>query len=257
MMTLVGYGKVSANQYYAYVDNDNYYVSNSFPSSLIGKTYWIFKDSFGHRKDSIFHHGGYRYIIFNNTSYTLPVEFFRKPIIRRGYSSNYIRVEDLDGDGYYNWGIGDRPDNRLPIWAELEEDGDDSDPSIGRMTQYGIMEAVDSIPELYIENDSVATSSWFQRVPIFFEPGKQLTIKGTVVCHPDSYIEMSTGSELIIDRGTLVDPLFILSSGATASLVLRHGSSIIFTSRRGSFAPPLGLNIQIESGNIYYNNSCW
>ena len=256
-MTLVGWGKVSANQYYAYVDDNDYYVSNSLQSTLMGQTYWIFKDSFGHRKDNIFQHGGYRYILFNNVETWMDAEFLRMPITRRGYSNNWIKVEDLDGDGYYNWGIGPRPDSRLPVWAEQEEDGDDSNPAIGRMTDYGFMEAADSISYLEIANDSIATSSWFQRVPIVIDAGKQLTIKGTVVCHPDAQIEMDYGSKLIIDRGKLVDPNFFIYSGAMPTLILRNGASIIFTSHRGSFSPPLGLKVQIESGNIMYDNNFW
>ena len=53
-------------------------------------------------------HKGYRYVVFNDYSKCGYAYFFSVPAYRRGHT-NYeseILVEDRDGDGYYNWGLG-------------------------------------------------------------------------------------------------------------------------------------------------------
>lgn len=45
---------------------------------------------------------------------------------------------DNDGDGYYFWGLGNRPSN-LPEWAPKQRDGDDSNAQYGPMDNYGYL----------------------------------------------------------------------------------------------------------------------
>ena len=46
------------------------------------------------------------------------------------YTDDDIRCVDLDGDGYYNWGIGPKPAT-CPDGCPDENDCDDSDPEFG------------------------------------------------------------------------------------------------------------------------------
>jgi hypothetical protein len=46
------------------------------------------------------------------------------------YDDSDIRCVDLDNDGYYNWGIGPKPET-CPDGCPEERDCDDSDPGLG------------------------------------------------------------------------------------------------------------------------------
>lgn len=63
--------------------------------------------------------------------------------------------------------------------------------------------------------------------------------------------------KLIVDGGTLVDPTFILDGLHEAKVTLKNGGEIVFTSKKGSFSPPLGLNLEITNGNIRYVQNYW
>lgn len=116
-MTLVGYGR----------DSDD------------GKTFWIFKNSWGDWGDH-----GYLY---------LKVEMYdigwTHALLHPVYSllTEYeISCFDFDGDGFYNWGISEIKPDSCPQEAYLEKDCDDSDPNLGPFNTDGScieMEIVD------------------------------------------------------------------------------------------------------------------
>ena len=58
------------------------------------------------------------------------------------YDDRNILCTDKDEDGYYNWGVGPKPD-QCPSCPDLP-DGDDSNPCLGPMDEYGHM--AQSIP---------------------------------------------------------------------------------------------------------------
>ena len=253
-MELVGYGQVTPNDYYTFVENNFYYTDSiSNGSTAIGQTYWIFKDSFGHRKDSLFHHNGYRYVIIYDYHNMLNHYYYlTTPIYRRDHTDDEIVVEDADGDGYFNWGIGSRPDDRLPAWASLEEDADDSNENIGCFSDnYGHESRIGygwSGDFLWGGYGDVDTTSAFIRGILNIEG--TYTIKKTKVCHPDSKIFMYSNSTFIIDGGILVDPTFEFEQGC--NVILKNGGKIYYTQRKNHFALPLGLSLQILSGKIQY-----
>ncbi len=53
------------------------------------------------------------------------------------YDDSHILCEDKDEDGFFNWGVGPKPDQCPP--CPDQPDGDDSDPCLGPMDAYGHM----------------------------------------------------------------------------------------------------------------------
>lgn len=69
-----------------------------------------------------------------------------------GYLASGVLCEDLDGDGYYNWGIGQKP-FYCPSCSDMP-DGNDYNPNIGGMDEMGnSIYLADSFQAPYIDGD--------------------------------------------------------------------------------------------------------
>jgi hypothetical protein len=130
-MCLVGFGTVQAGEL-IYQGNipfgwayDGITVEPDSP--FIGQTYWIFENSWGKR---------YLYVIGSTINSMLSyVYFFDTPITSSvTYNTEDIQILDEDNDGYYNWGIGDKPEGCLTSIPD-EPDGNDNNPGLGPLNE--------------------------------------------------------------------------------------------------------------------------
>lgn len=142
-MALTGWGTIDEGDSITISLLDSARLEPITNSLYFGKTYWIFKGSNGTEwgkngycnflpsKDAVTSDS----INFCNMGASCPLT----PITCLSYTVNDIVVEDKDGDGYYTWGIGGKP-SICPEY--VEEDGDDSNPNLGPMDSYGILDSI-------------------------------------------------------------------------------------------------------------------
>ena len=237
-MTLAGYGTITSDTSYIYIDGHMSDTIVHVGDSLIGRTFWIYKNSLGTGWGK---HHGYMYVIYHDVGrwFMNGDAFFPKgtPISN---VSRTILCEDLDRDGYFNWGVGTP---RIPVWAE--PDGDDSDPTIGHMNEYGYCETLpnDHPTYEYIYNDSTLTTFECNSTYLGVLHG------ATVTLHTQPFY--ASGTKILLDRGaTLVIDGFtvnfdFLQPYPGSKIVLENGAKI-----QKPFATPLGVEFVITNGSI-------
>lgn len=254
-MTLVGYGKIKANDTITYYQSTNgtqtYYIS--IPSSFIGSTYWIFKSSDitpgGNR--------GYCNLLFDNmvgnnsnvyiSKMTTP-SYLGLPIISMNYTDNDIIVEDADGDGFFNWGISEIKPDGCPSWIPDTPDGDDSDNTKAIMDEYGHLSSIRPGGTVTLTNDYTISNTNVMLYDSFIIPyGRTFTISGPVMCMGNSTITVQSGGNLIVDGGVLANAAIILSPNSTVTI---DNGGEIYTRPGYDFTAPVGCVVEVEEGSI-------
>ncbi|WP_373775410.1 C1 family peptidase [Porphyromonas loveana] len=132
-MSLTGYGIIDTAFWLA----DEWEVEwIPTPEAMRGKIYWIFKNSAGAEHG----HDGYTYEVRFRSSEVDNTYFYYTHYFDQGVeiNGNIIKPKlvDEDNDGYYVWGVGERPSD-IPSYVPLLQDGDDSDRGLGGMDAFG------------------------------------------------------------------------------------------------------------------------
>lgn len=253
-MTLVGYKTFHVGDtIYRYIPTGGPYflspcVLSSKDSLYIGRSYWIFKNSYIETANGS-QNNGYKYILFydeylswmSHHTYAFEPPFQLEPMPTLGRN-----WEDKDGDGTFFWGIGPKPDT-CPAWVPDEMDGDDDDPTRGAMDQYGYATLYDGHNHTW----NIDVSETFTNDTIIScnlnVSGCQLTVCQTLNMIGIPQIRLQGPAELIVDGGCIYNAEFELSN--TCKIILRNGGRILM--RRGkNLDVPVGAELIIENGEI-------
>ena len=169
------------------------------------------------------------------------------PILSIVYSDDDILIEDADGDGYYNWGIGPKP-STCPSWIYEFPDGDDSDSTIATMDSYGNMMpfekrgSIDTWPgRTYSENET-------ESADLIITHWTEVNVTGSLcMLGRTTGIYMNYGGSLNIDGGVLANADVHMSP--EAFLNISNGGKMYM--RKGvDFEVPLGCSLEITEGEI-------
>ena len=245
-MALAGYATLHEGDTIRYFGSYNQNPNNFdvIPSGdiRIGKTYWIFKNSYGTNR--YYEHKGYAYVLFNDQLCFRTPYYAKMPVASQIYDDTNIAITDNDGDGYYFWGLGPKP-SHCPSWVSDIPDGDDSNINYGELDQYGNLQELPSgitikTPLTYATN---TTTSY--RIGIV--SGGKLTISGTTSLTGNGKIRVCEGGILEIDGGILQNAVLELIPGG--QVVVKNNGQIKMAIGE-EFNAPQGVIVNIESGYI-------
>lgn len=180
-------------------------------SPYVGQNCWLFKNSWG----LSWGENGFGYIITENSNLDQAYKLINP--ISETYDSEDVVCEDNDGDGYYNWGIGPKP-NSCPN-CHNEPDCDDSDPTLGPYDeQFGCISFCESNyldTPIYISDVTTWNTPKQINCDIEILNGATLNICNTTIWELSSEcsIIIHPGGKLILDNAIVTNPCGILWQG--------------------------------------------
>ena len=205
-MVLAGYKVIKAGDKFFYRDLN---LTRSWKTvaegdPLIGKTVWIFKNSWG----SSFGDAGYVYVEtpIKNIEWTHAIKTPITSIVK-----NYqVICEDRDGDGYFWWGLGPKPATCATCPAT--PDGNDADPTLGPLDQYGNCTVLGGIPTANFSASKTAITK-----------GETVTFTDLSTNTPTSWSWSFAGGTPL--TSTLQNPAVTYSTAGTYKVVLTATNS--------------------------------
>ncbi len=171
------------------------------------------------------------------------------PISSQIYSECDIDITDNDGDGYFFWGLGQRPED-CPDWIPEQPDGDDHDYTVGPMNEFGYL--YDFVSHV---NDTVninIDTNWSTKKYIYnnivIPTGVTLTVSSDLLFYNGAKISMK-GGILHINGGHLYNATIDVDHFSNSSIKISNGG-LIKTAESTMIDIPLGSTLTISSGTI-------
>lgn len=193
----VGFGTVKVGDYIDFLGGNTIQSGDT----NIGKTYWILKDN--NTYTGWPYHAGFIYMLDK------PVDAFAidMPISSQVYDSGDIVCCDNDHDGYYWWGIGLPKPETCFLCSAAEEDGDDSNPNLGPMDEYGNCIQISS-PYPFPDHQITSTVTWQNAQTecgnVVVKNGGNLTINGaTINLEANANFSVEVGGIFTFNSGTI------------------------------------------------------
>lgn len=262
-MALVGFKRIQIGDTICY-SNVNYepyefHIVNDNDTDYINHICWKFQNSHGINPNGSIR-SPYIYMLFNNRSQMVGPYAFNTPItvtdFRNGSQiivpETEIVCEDKDGDGFYNWGIGQRP-SHCSEYALSKPDGEDVAPLLGPIDSENNIMCLD--PD---RNDTVFVENFLEMVEMddhivhcyshfLLENGETAHTPCPIYFHNGAKIIVQSGCTLSIDGHILYNADVVMESGSR--LVINNGGRLILPNGK-TFSPPLGAIVEIHEGSI-------
>ncbi|MDR1120196.1 MAG: hypothetical protein LBM08_04690 [Dysgonamonadaceae bacterium] len=239
-MPIIGYKKIQAGDT-IYTTMSNYVIIPN-GDSRIGQTAWLFKNSWGSSWGKS--QNGFAYILLPDISQIDWTHVILSPITSPNYTDADIVCEDRDSDGYYFWGVGPKPAH-CPPCAPDKPDGDDSNPNLGPMNEYGYCEAITPLSENITTSQTWNTNRTVCR-NLVIQSGATLTITATVFMQAHK-VTIQDGGKIILSGGTIDNGNIIAQSGS--ELTITNNGKILLGSS-DNLNIQLGAIFEIAYGKI-------
>ena len=245
LATLSGYKRIELNDKIILDYRDaNEVVTIRRGNPLIGRTAWLIKDNTGENWGD----KGFVYLITDAMTsqyfYELSGEVHSQIL-----TTDSIAVTDADGDGYYCWGLGERPDN-LPIGVPEEPDGDDSDPNYGPMDEYGNLQKIVKGEPLIIDKPTVfSAQKRYCHSDIIIKKGGILRVLTDLFMYKDAHIIVEDGGKLQV-RGSITRADIDVMPGGELSLYNRTNCKLILD-EGDAVNIAIGAEFSFNGGQIF------
>lgn len=216
-------------------------------SPLIGRTYFIFKDNYVGKTDG---NTEYKNILFDNIKVCMNTPYVLiGPMQISNISENDIICEDTDGDGYYYWGIGPKP-AIAPSNIPDEEDGDDSNPLLGPMDEWG--NCMDLNPDhreiQIISADKTITKTCDVYNHIVINHHAIVEVGADINFHNGALVTVCSGCSLVVKNQSTMRNL-TLKAMPGAFITIKENSRLILRDKE-SLNIPTGVSFKLSHGKI-------
>jgi len=216
---------------------------------LIGQTCWIYKNS--HSAEP------YMHLFYENLSRCMITPYkIDCPIVWTSYDENGIGTihndvvcEDADGDGFYFWGLGPKPANCPPSVPD-EPDGDDSNPELGPMDDYGHLQVLraNELDTIYIDTTQTTILDRNYVRHIVVRNNAVWNVKHSLSFYGGASITVKSGCTLnISDAAILENTILKVEPGSIINIT---GNARVNTLDGTDFKVPLGATVNIANGTI-------